>query len=67
MLSRLKIAWSIMRGGDKLMVNVYVTLIVYTDRTGETIDSVPAALRPQVLAKLNAIGLDGYGKPLTNG
>ncbi len=66
MIKRIRLIWAILRGGERFMINVYVTLIVYSDRTGETIDGAPAALRTQVLAKLNAIGLDGYGKPLTN-
>lgn len=43
------------------MIDVYVTLIVYGRRT---IDKVPANLKEAVLADLNAMGLDGYGKPL---
>lgn len=46
------------------MVDVYVTLIIHTDRTGETIDDVPVSLRAQVLAKLAILGFDGYGRPL---
>ena len=46
------------------MVDVYIALIVHTDITGRTIDTVPAALRLAVLPGLNAIGLNGYGKPL---
>lgn len=43
------------------MVDVYIALIV---RHLRTIDSVPTQLKVQVLAGLNAIGLDGYGNPL---
>lgn len=43
------------------MIDVYVTLIVYGRRT---IDKVPTNLKDAVLADLNAMGLDGYGKPL---
>lgn len=67
MITRLKIAWAILLKGGRFMVDVYIALIVHTDITGRTIDTVPAALRPAVLAGLNAIGLDGYGKPLIQG
>ena len=43
------------------MVDVYITLIVNKRRT---IDQVPAQLKSDVLAGLNALGLDGYGNPL---
>ena len=43
------------------MVAIYVALIIYGRRT---IDTVPGLLKEAVLADLNAIGLDGYGKPL---
>lgn len=43
------------------MVDVYVALII---RGRRTIDQVPANLQDAVLAVLNALGLDGYGKPL---
>lgn len=43
------------------MVDVYIALIV---RKLRTIDQVPVQLQPQVLAGLNALGLDGYGNPL---
>lgn len=67
MVKRLQIAWAILKGGAEYMVDVYIALIVHTDITGRTIDTVPSALRPAVLAGLNAIGLDGYGKPLGQG
>ena len=51
---------SIRKEADK-MVDVYVTLIVYGRRT---IDKVPPHQKEAVLADLNAMGLDGYGKPL---
>lgn len=51
---------SLRKEADK-MVDVYVTLIVYGRRT---IDKVPANQKEAVLADLNAMGLDGYGKPL---
>ena len=44
------------------MVDVYIALIV---RKLRTIDQVPAQLKVKVLEGLNAIGLDGYGNPLT--
>lgn len=43
------------------MVDLYVALIV---KGAKTIDQVPANLRPAVLEKLYALGLDGNGKPL---
>ena len=50
----------IKKGGENV-VTVYVTLIIYGRRT---IDTVPGLLKEAVLADLNAVGLDGYGKPL---
>ena len=67
MITRLKIAWTIILKGGSFMVDVYIALIVHADITGRTIDTVPEALKTAVLAGLNAIGLDGYGKPLTQG
>ncbi len=67
MIKRLKIAWAILKGGAGYMVDVYIALIVHTDITGRTIDTVPEALKPAVLAGLKALGLDGYGKPLVQG
>lgn len=46
------------------MVDGYVLLIDITDKTGATIDRVPKHLKEAVLAKLNALGLDGYGYPI---
>ena len=54
--SFIKLLW---KGGDFVMADVYVALIVHKLRT---IDQVPAQLRPAVLAELKALGLDGYGK-----
>lgn len=54
------IAFFTLKGGEK-MVTVYVTLIIYGRRT---IDTVPGLLKEAVLADLNAVGLDGYGKPV---
>jgi hypothetical protein len=62
LLQRIKLIWAILKGGVIIMVDVYVALIVHGVRT---IDTVPVNLQPAVLAELNAIGLDGYGKPLT--
>jgi hypothetical protein len=44
-----------------LMVDVYIALIVKKLRT---INQVPTQLQAEVLAGLNALGLDGYGNPL---
>lgn len=49
------------KGGIMLMIDVYVTLIIYKRRT---IDQVPESIRAAVLADLNALGFDGYGDPL---
>lgn len=46
------------------MIAVYVALIVAGRRT---IDKVPKALKNDVLAELEALGLDGYGNPLEGG
>ncbi|WP_024833844.1 hypothetical protein [Ruminiclostridium josui] len=69
MFKRLRLIWDILtfKGGDGYMVDVYIALIVHTDITHRTIDTVPAALKDAVLAGLNAIGLDGYGQPLPQG
>ncbi len=68
MIQKLKFAFRvvlfILKGGTEFMVDVYVTLIVHTDISGYTIEKVPEQLRPAVLAKLQILGLDGYGKPL---
>ena len=50
-----------MKGGDGIMVDVYVALIIHKLRT---IDQVPANLKPAVTSELNVLGLDGYGNPL---
>lgn len=68
MFNRLRLMWDILtfkKGGDGYMVDVYIALIVHTDITHRTIDTVPAALKEAVLAGLKAIGLDGYGQPIT--
>lgn len=71
MIQKLKFAFRvvlfILKGGAESMVDVYVTLIVHTDLSGYTIEKVPEQLRPAVLAKLQILGLDGYGKPLGQG
>lgn len=69
MFKRLCLIWDIItfKGGDGHMVDVYIALIVHTDVTHRTIDTVTAALKEAVLAGLKAIGLDGYGQPLPQG
>jgi hypothetical protein len=52
---------SFWKGGETIMVDVYVALIVHKLRT---IDQVPAQLRPAVSAELNTLGLDGHGNPM---
>ena len=42
------------RGGEKNMVEVYVTLIIQGDKT---LEQVPAIIRPQVEAKLRLLGI----------
>ena len=49
-----------MRGGEN-MVDMYVALVFAGRRN---INTVPAKFQKEVLADLNAIGLDGYGNPL---
>lgn len=56
----IKFLW---KGGDFVMVDVYVALIVHKLRTT---DQVPAHLRPAVLEELRVLGLDGYGNPIEN-
>jgi len=52
----------LMLGGDKMIfVTIFVSLISGGRRT---IDQVPSNLKDAVLADLNAMGLDGHGKPL---
>lgn len=46
------------------MIDGYVLLIANTDKTGSTIERVPAKLKTPVLTKLEALGLDGYGNPI---
>jgi hypothetical protein len=46
------------------MIDGYVLLIANTDKTGSTIERVPAKLKAPVLTKLEALGLDGYGNPI---
>lgn len=60
LLQRLTIGYEVAKGGVN-MVDVYIALITMGSRT---IDSVPLRLRADVLAGLNAIGLDGYGNPI---
>lgn len=51
----------IMKGGVETMVELYAILIINGKRT---IDRVPAKLRDDVRAVLEAAGLDENGKPL---
>lgn len=44
------------------MIDLYVALIVAGRRT---IDQVPSKFKDSVVADLTALGLDGYGKPVT--
>jgi hypothetical protein len=61
MIRRLLLIMSLMKGGETVMVDVYVALIVNHRRT---IEQVPTQLRSAVLAELTALGLDGNGNPL---
>lgn len=49
------------KGGEYIMVDLYVALIIYGRRTFE---QVPAILQPAVQAELAALGLGTDGKPL---
>lgn len=48
------------RGGEN-MVDMYVALVIAGRRN---IDTVPVKFQKEVLADLNALGLDGYGNQL---
>lgn len=61
MIKRLLLIVLILKGDEKTMVDVYVALII---RKRRTIEQVPQNLRAQVLADLNALGLDGNGDPI---
>lgn len=50
-----------LRGGEGIMVAIYVALIIAGRRTYE---SVPAILKPAVKEDLEALGLGTDGKPL---
>lgn len=50
-----------MKGGETIMVDLYVVLIINGRRT---IDKVPAKLRQAVIDTLAAAGLDENGEPL---
>lgn len=52
-----------LKGGEG-MDAVYARLIMETEKTGWTIDRVPSVYRKKTLAALEALELDGYGKPL---
>jgi hypothetical protein len=50
-------------GGNRMIfVTIFVSLIVGGRRT---IEDVPPNIKEDVLADLELLGLDGYGKPLT--
>lgn len=51
----------IIGGNEMIFVTIFVSLIVAKRRN---IDGVPAHLKADVLADLNAMGLDGYGNPI---
>jgi len=54
--------WIISRkGGDSVMVDIYVALIINGRRT---FSQVPVSLQPAVKAELEALGLGTDGKPL---
>lgn len=61
LLTKLWLIITLLEGGDKLMVDVYVALIV---RHRRTINDVPEALRPAVSLELTELGLDGNGDPI---
>lgn len=51
------------RGGEnRVFVTIAVALVVAKRKN---INEIPASLREDVLADLEALGLDGYGNPLT--
>lgn len=52
----------LLRGGEN-MVDMYVALVIAGRRN---IDTVPAKFKKDVLADLNAIGLDGFGNQLNS-
>lgn len=56
-----KLLLFILGGNTMIFVTIFVSLIVAKRRT---IDEVPDNLKADVLADLNAMGLDGYGDPL---
>jgi hypothetical protein len=48
-------------GGNDIMVDLYVALIINKRRT---IEQVPTQFQEAVMADLTALGLDGNGNPL---
>jgi hypothetical protein len=52
---KVKVMYSIWKGGEKDMATVYVTLIINGYRT---YDEVPAVLKPQVKEQLIVLGLE---------
>lgn len=64
MLNRIYLAFTILflnKKGFDIMVDVYVTLIIYGRKT---IDQVPMKQRQAVIDTLKAMGLDETGKPI---
>jgi dihydrofolate reductase len=57
------LAITVLRGGEDIMVTVYVTLIIYG---AKTFDQVPASLKPAVKAELLVLGLDENGHPIAS-
>ncbi|SDI48755.1 hypothetical protein SAMN05421868_10710 [Paenibacillus naphthalenovorans] len=61
MVSLLLWLLNLMKGGDTIMVDVYVALIINGRRT---FSQVPVSLQPAVKVELEALGLGTDGKPL---
>lgn len=57
----IKLLTKIIGGNEMIFVTIFVSLIVAKRRD---IDGVPEHLKADVLADLNAMGLDGYGDPI---
>lgn len=55
------LAFYIFRGGDLVMVDVYVAMIILGRRTLEV---VPKRIRDDVKAELDVLGIDGEGNPI---
>lgn len=61
LLHKLQFIYFVMRGGEDKMVDIYVALIIYGLKN---INQVPNLLKGAVLAKLNVLGLDGFGQEI---